>query len=154
MTVVDYFLRLPSDYFEGLPADWLRFLKQPKCGVVDLANGYMSCIGDGAKPEFEVALFRYRDDRPLLTVCSGELEGPDSVYFDFSEMESDRKLKKIRRSIFPVGDAGNDKGDWRFELRRHGRTVLVRRQRSGKVLRKLTWNGEKFVENGIRNPGK
>ena len=63
-------------------------------------------------------------------------------------------MKKTRRSIFPVGDAGNDKGDWRFELPRHGRTVLVRSQRSGKVLRKLTWNGEKFVENGIRNPGK
>jgi hypothetical protein len=55
LTVVDYYLLLPRDYFEGTPADWLHFLKQPNCGVVDLANGYMSCIGDGAQPEFEVA---------------------------------------------------------------------------------------------------
>jgi hypothetical protein len=60
-------------------------LRQPKCGVVDLANGYMSCTGDGAQPEFEVALFRYRDGRPLLAICQGELEGPDSVYLEFFE---------------------------------------------------------------------
>lgn len=74
ITVVDYFLLLPDRTFEGEAAGWLHFLKQPKCGVVDLANGYMSCTGDGAQPEFEVALFRYRDGRPLLTLCEGELE--------------------------------------------------------------------------------
>jgi hypothetical protein len=146
MTVVDHFLVLPSDYFEGPPADWLRFLKQPKCGAVDLANGYMSCIGDGAQPEFEVALFRHRDGRPLLAVCEGELEGPDSVYLDFFEMGADGKMKKMRRSIFPVADAGNDKGNRRFQLPRHGRTILVCNQKSGKILRRLTWNGEKFQE--------
>ena len=146
MTVVDYYLLLPRDYFEGTPADWLRFLKQPKCGIVDPANGYMSCIGDGAQPSFEIALFHYRDRRPLLAVCLGELEGPHSVFFDFFEMGSDGKMHKTRRSIFPVADAGNGEGNWRFELPRQGRTVLVRSQKSGKVLRKLTWNGEKFVE--------
>jgi len=85
MSVVDYFLLLAPKYFEGTPTDWLSFLRQPKCGVVDLANGYMSCTGDGAQPEFEVALFRYRDGRPLLAICQGELEGPDSVYLEFFE---------------------------------------------------------------------
>jgi hypothetical protein len=61
MTVVDYFLLLPPKFFEGPPADWLDFLKQPKSGVLDIANGYMSCTGDGAQPRFQVALFRYRD---------------------------------------------------------------------------------------------
>jgi hypothetical protein len=148
LTVVDYFLLLPRDYFEGSPAGWLSFLRQPKCGVVDIANGYISCTGDGAQPEFEVALFRYRDSARagLLAVCQGELEGPDSVYLDFFELGSDGKMKKLRRSIFPVADAGNDKGDWRFQLPREGKTVLVRHQRGGKTLRKLTWNREKFQD--------
>jgi hypothetical protein len=36
--------------------------------------------------------------------------------------------------------------DLQFELPRQGSTILVRSQKSGKVLRKFTWNGEKFVE--------
>ena len=146
MTVVDYYLRLPDKTFEGSAADWLRFLKQPKCGVIDLANGYMSCTGDGAQPPFEAALFRYRDGRPLLAICEGELEGEKSLFLYFFEMGSDGKMRKTRRSIFPVKDAGNDEGDWTFELPHQGRTVLVRKQKSGKILRKFNWNGEKFVE--------
>jgi hypothetical protein len=145
MGVVDYYLRLPDKTFEGSAADWLRFLKQPKCGVVDVANGYMSCTGDGAQPPFEIALFRYRDGRPLLALCQGELEGEKSLFLDFFEMRSDGKMHKARRSIFPAGDAGNDQANWRFELPRQGRTVLLRSQKSGKVLSKFTWNGEKFV---------
>jgi hypothetical protein len=148
LNVVDYFLLLPRDYFEGTPATWLGFLKQPKCGVIDLANGYMSCTGDGAQPEFEVALFRYRDPARggLLAVCSGELEGPDSVYLEFLELGADGKMHRARRSIIPVGDAGNDRGNWRFQLPRAGKTVLVRHQASGKILRKFTWNGANFQE--------
>jgi hypothetical protein len=148
MTVVDYYLRLPDNTFEGPAADWLRFLKQPKCGVIDVANGYMSCTGDGAQPPFEVALFRYRDPARagLLALCQGELEGEKSLFLDFFEMGSDGKMHKTRRSIFPVKDAGNDEGNWTFELPHQGRTVLVRNQKSGKILRKFNWNGEKFVE--------
>jgi hypothetical protein len=146
MTMLDYFLRLPDKTFEGPVEDWLHFLKQPKCGVVDVANGYMSCIGDGAQPSFEVALFRYRDGRPLLAVCQGELEGEKSLFLDFFEMRSDSKMHKTRRSIFPVKDAGNDEGNWRFELPRQGRTILVRNQKTGEILYKFTWKGEKFVE--------
>src|ERR1700736_801242 len=148
VTVVDYYLRLPDKTFEGSAADWLRFLKQPKCGVVDLANGYMSCVGDGAQPPFEVVLFRYRDPARagLLALCQGELEGEKSLFLDFFEMRSDGKMHKAHRSILPIKDAGNDEGNWRFELPRRGQTVLVRNQKSGKVLSKFTWTGEKFVE--------
>jgi hypothetical protein len=106
----------------------------------------MRCTGDGAQPNFEIALFRYRGGRPLLALCQGELEGADSLFLDFFEMGSDGKMHKARRPIFPADDAGSDQGDWRFELPRQGRTVLLRNQKSGKVLRKFTWNGEKFVE--------
>lgn len=146
LTIVDYFLLLPQDYFENPPQSWLTFLRQPKAGVVDVANGYMACIGDGAQPEFEVALFRYRDGRPLLAICHGELEGPDSLYLDFFEIGPDGKMKKTRQSILPVGDAGSNKGNSRFQLPRKGRTILVHTKGSGKIQRKLTWNGEKFQE--------
>src|ERR1700736_6441770 len=106
MTVVDYYLRLPDKTFEGPAADWLRFLKQPKCGVIDVANGYMNCIGDGEQPTFEVALFRYRDGRPLLALCQGEVEGEKSFFLDFFEIGSDGKMRKTHRSIFSVKDAG------------------------------------------------
>ena len=120
--------------------------------IVDNGNGYMKCPGDGAQPEFEVALFRYHDGRPLLAVCGGELEGADSLILDFFQLGRDGKMHKAPRTIFPVADSLTLTKDrlhyekWRFELPRRGRTVLVRNQKSGKILRKFTWNGEKFQE--------
>lgn len=143
MTVADYFVRLPQkDYFEVKPSELLTFLQQPKCGVLDPANGYLSCTGDGAQPSFAIALFRYRDGRPLLALCMGELEGPDSVALDFFEPAASGAMRKIVRSIFPIADGKNR----RFEIPRHGRTILVRDGKSGKVLHRLTWDGEKFAE--------
>jgi hypothetical protein len=152
MTVVDYYLRLPDKTFEGPAAGWLRFLKQPKCGVIDVSHGYMNCTGDGAQPEFEVALFRYRDGRPLLALCSGELEGDDSVTLEFFELGADGKMHKAPRKVFPIGDrwsSGEYESkyqDLQFELPRRGRTVLVRSLKSRKILHNFTWTGEKFVE--------
>ena len=141
MTVVDYFLLLPPHSLESAPVDLLD-----NCNVIDRQNGFMSCIGDGAQPNFQVALFKYRDRRSLLALCQGEEAGGDSLFLDFFEMAPDGKMHKTSRSIFPVADAGSEKGNWRFELPRHGRIVLVRGQKSGKILRKFTWNGDKFVE--------
>ncbi len=154
MTIGDYFLPLPRDSFEGPPAAWLMFMKQPKCGLIDVRNGYMSCTGDGAQAQFEVALFRFRNGSPLLAVCWGDysevvdMEHPRDglVFLDFFRLGADKQMHKVSRSIFPVADAGNRKGNWRFELPRYGRTVFVRSQQSGATLHKLTWNGEKFVE--------
>ena len=71
LSIVDYFLLLPSDTFEGAsPSSWLTFPKQPGSGSVDAANGYMSCTGDGAQPEFELALLRFTDGRPLLAMST------------------------------------------------------------------------------------
>src|SRR5262249_55750172 len=74
-SIVDYFLRLPEKEFEGPPAIWLRYARSgggyvclceggPREEFVDEKNGYIKCPGDGAQPNFEVALFRYRDGRP------------------------------------------------------------------------------------------
>src|SRR5437870_7028387 len=87
MNVVDYFLLLPAHALEADPREWL-----PHCGVVDLANGYISCTDDGAQPDFQVALFRYGTGRPLLALCQGGEAGPDSVYLDLFEMGQNGKM--------------------------------------------------------------
>ena len=108
LTVVDCFLSLPTDTFEGPPAEWLKFIKQPAGGgAIDIANGYLSCTGDGAQPPFEVALFRFSDGRPLLAVCSGELEGQDSLFLVFYELGRDNQMRVASRKIFPIQDRGN-----------------------------------------------
>ena len=91
VSIVDYFVLLPPDTFEGAsPSSWLTFLKQPGSGSIDTANGYMSCTGDGAQPEFEVALFRFSDGRPLLAMSTGELEARDSMFLVFYELGKDK----------------------------------------------------------------
>jgi hypothetical protein len=47
-------------------------------------------------------------------------------------------MKKTQRPIFPVSDASNDKGKWYFELPRQGWTILVRKRKIGKIVRKFT----------------
>jgi len=154
VSVVDYFLLLPAENFEAPLSAWLEQMRTggyfQMCDGkwrekhIDEKNGYMSCDGDGAQPEFEVALFRHRDGRPLLALCSGELEGPDAVELNFFEPGADGKMHEIRRSIFPVADSKDDR--WQFELPRQGKTILVRARKSKKILHKFTWNGEKFQE--------
>ena len=147
MAIVDYYLLLPDKTFEAPPRSWLQ-----NATVVDKENGYISITGDGAQPNFEVALFRYRDGRPLLAICEGELEGDDRVALNFYELGKDGKMRLVSRKIFPISDqwASEEPNkkyeDLRFELPRHGRTVVVRSAKTKKVLHRVTWNGEKFVE--------
>jgi hypothetical protein len=140
--VADYFLVLPDKTFEGPAKDWLKFLRQPKSGVYDLANGYLSCTGDGAQPPFEVALFRYKDGRPLLAVCQGELEGQKERYLSFYEQGPDGSMHEANRKILPMP---NDES-YRYELPRKGRTVLIRDAKTGRVRWKYTWDGTMFFE--------
>jgi hypothetical protein len=146
MTVVDYFLLLPDKTLETPARDWLGNAK------IDKQNGYMDVAGDGAQPSFEVALFRYRDGRPLLALCEGELEGDNRVTLNFYELSANGRMQSVSRKIFPIsdswssGDYDEKYADFRFELPRHGRTILVRSAKTKKILHKVAWNGEKFVE--------
>jgi hypothetical protein len=146
MTVVDYFLRLPDKTLETPARDWLGNAK------IDKQNGYMDVAGDGAQPSFQAALFRYRDGRPLLALCSGELEGDDRVSLEFFELGAEGRMHNASRKIFPIGDQWSSGDyderyeDFRFELPRQGRTVLVRSAKTKKILHKVALNGEKFVE--------
>jgi len=143
ISIVDYFLLLPPDTFEGPADSWLNVMRA-NGEVIDKENGYMNCPGDGAQPEFEVALFRYRDGRPLLALCSGELEGADAVQLQFFELGADGKMKLVRQPILPGADSKKDPQMWyvregrKFELPRTGKTIRVRAQKSGKALHKFT----------------
>ena len=148
-SIVDYFLLLPKDCFEGPPTIWLRSMREA-LGTIDKKNSYMHCPGDGAQPEFEVALFRYHDGRPLLAMSGGELEGADNLYFHFFELGPDGKMHAVNHWMFPVPDGGYDaesgapKAHWEFILPRTGKTILIRAEKGHKVLHKLTWNGDRF----------
>ena len=147
VSIVDYFLLLPDDTLEMRPRHWMHYAT-----VVDKKNGYMSVSGDGAQPSFEVALFRYRDGRPLLAVCQADLESDDSrcVSVQFFDLGADGKMQKLDRKIFPVRDQWDSREqnkkyeDLRFIFPRQGRTVLVRSAKTKKILHKVTWNGEKI----------
>jgi len=149
VSIVDYFLLLPDDTLETRPRHWIH-----NATVVDKKNGYMSVSGDGAQPSFDVALFRYRDGRPLLAVCQADLESDDSrcVSMEFFELGVDGKMQKTDRKIFPVrdqwdsGEQNKKYEDFRFILPRQGRTVLVRSAKTKEILHKVTWNGERFIE--------
>jgi len=149
MSILDYFLLLPPDTFEGAASGWLYVMRW-NGEVIDKENGYMTCAASGAQPEFEVVLFPYRDGRPLLALCAGELEGADSTQLQFFELAADGKMHQISRPVLPVADLKNDPGvgyvkeGWQFELPRTGKTIRVRAQKGGKILHKFIWTGEKF----------
>jgi hypothetical protein len=155
MSVSDYYLLLPDKTLETAPRHWLQ-----NATVIDKQNGYLSISGDGAQPSFQAALFRYRDGRPLLALCEGELEGDDSKTLEFFELGADGRMNKVSRKIFPVGDAWSEGSDepqpqsWYFELPRHDRTVLVRSLKTKIILHRVTWNGERFVEKRDAPPSK
>jgi hypothetical protein len=159
VSIVDYFLLLPADRFEGPPSVWLRHTRtgghaylceaEPREKNIDEKNGYMSCAGDGAQASFDVALFRYRDGRPLLALCQAgepEVEEERSVYsyLSFFELGADGKMHEIEHSMLPGAREQLGEGNREFVLPRQGRTIVMRAPKSKKVLHKFTWNGEKF----------
>ena len=166
VSVIDYFLLLPAKNFEAPPSTWLRGMRghdrffpcesEPEDNV-DEENGYMGGGGGGAQSSFNVALFRYRNGRPLLALCHAgepEVEEENSVYsyLSFFELGADGKMHEITRWMFQgvtkrEHDAELARGkEWDFVLPRKGRTILVRAPNTKKILHKFTWDGEKFVE--------
>jgi hypothetical protein len=151
MSIVDYFLLLPSKTLENPAYEWL-YVMRANGNIIDKESGYMSCPGDGAQPEFELALFRYLDGRALVALCSGELEGTDAVQLQFYELGADGRMQSIGRPILPGTvvkydpESGYSKEGWQFYLPRHGRTIVARSEKTKKILRKFTWDGEKFQE--------
>ncbi len=134
--IVEYFLRLPKDTLEAPPKAWLT-----DAGI-DRANGFIAVAGDGAQPSFQVVLFRFRDGTPLLALGEEQLESESSrlIYLRFFTQAWDGNMREVKRSEFPEKAAQHHY----FELPHHGRTIVVRDERSGRVLQRLTWDGSKF----------
>ena len=153
VSILDYFLLLPDDTLETPPRHWRQY-----ANPIDKKNGFMRAGGDGAQPNFQVALFRYRDGRPLLAVCQAggeaalEIDDTRCASVQFFDLGADGKMKKLDRKIFPVrdvwdsGELNKKYQDFRFIFRRQSRTVLVLSAKTEKILHKVTWNGEKFTE--------
>ena len=147
-SILDYFAQLPNRTFEGTTEEMLRFIRHPGT-IIDTKNGYIKCKGDGAQGDFEVALFRYSDRRALIVVSTASTEEEKGTYLQFFRSGPDGKMQRIDNSIFPIADVGQAENGgpsekWRFELPRYGKTILVRSTRSGKVVSKVTWDGQKF----------
>lgn len=142
LTVVDYFLKLPDQTLEAPAPEMWSFIQHTTGSVIDVANGYLRTTGDGAQSDFAVALFRYKDDRPLLAVCQGDPGEAEFAFLEFFEPGADGRMKKAPRSIFPLAD----KPPRRFDLPRKGRTIVVHEGKTGKMQRRFTWDGARFVE--------
>ena len=147
-SIIDYFLLLPDDALEVKPRHWFHNETS-----IDKKNGFLSGGGDGAQPVFEAALFRYRDGRPLVALCQADLESDDPrcTSIEFFDLGADGKMKKLDRKVFPVpdwlsGEPAKKYEDLRFIIPRPGSTILVRSAKTKKILHKVAWNGEKFVE--------
>ncbi|MFT4176015.1 MAG: hypothetical protein QM627_05110 [Luteolibacter sp.] len=137
--VAQYFSRIPRQVFtEGTTRELVKLARGDQ-GVVDTKNGYFRLDGDGAQVSLQVALFRFTDRSPLLVVAWGELEEPDFTHVTLFR-ETGGKMVVADRKILPVADSPG----LRFELPRHGRTVIVR-DAAGKTVSKWTWSGEEFL---------
>jgi hypothetical protein len=142
LTIVNYFALLPDQTLEDKAPKILDFILRSKDTIIDIPNGYMKAQGDGAQGDIEVALFRYKDDRPLLALMQGEPGETDYWYLHFYEMGDDGKMKKVSRKILRPDNEPRRQ----FELPRKGRTIIVRDTKTKKVTERWTWNGEKFIE--------
>jgi hypothetical protein len=138
--VVDYFLRLPDGEFALHPASY--FL--PLASVVDKQNGYIAYDGDDFFPAFQVALFRYRDNRPLIALSMWRWGEPLYDVMKFFTMGNNGAMKKVPDYIFPIPCNEDANCKRHFDLPRVGQAVTVREQgRSGLI--KVTWDGAEFV---------
>ncbi len=137
--IESYFRRLPSDstFLEGKSDEILRYMRRD--GTVDSKNGYLFHRGDGAQVSLQVALFRYRDGSPLLTVSYGYLEQTDFTQLAFF-LEKDGEMISTNAIAFPL----KPNGRFVYQLPRYGRVITVKDE-AGKLVAKLRFDGERFV---------
>lgn len=143
-TVVDFYLLLPSDYFERendgrhRPKERLALCSGREEGIVDIPHGYLFAAGDGAQSDLTVCLFK-RPDRTYL-VGVGQDSHPDlAPFLDFYEYKAGR-LHKVTRAVLPV--PFNPKLS--YQLPRYGTTIRVTNS-TGKSIYDLVWQGRKFT---------
>ena len=120
-TVVDFFLLLPSRYFEISPDTPRNRLRQAhtKDSVIDIGNGYLFMAGDGAQQSITLCLFKRPDKSYLVVVGDNEAEVCEP-YLDFYEYKNG-KLPKVTRKVLPEAF----RGDRNYLLPRYGKIITV-----------------------------
>lgn len=150
------FLRIPGGFeseSRDVPnAERRRFLlhRNEDSGIVDLPNGYVSMMGDGAQPDTVVCLFRRPDGIPLFARAqgcvgaTGQYERNNVTFYQHKQ----GRWVEVTDSVLPV--AARDQLD--FHLPRYGTSIQVRQPkagRNGKSLFCLDWKDGRFtVRNG------
>ena len=151
-----------GDYFGGMRDSWKLYLNGMKQMpgdemMVDVKNGYMGYVSkdDNERLVIECCYWNYSDKKHKLVALSNNLfdkgravNGQHSgiEFYDFS-MES-RKMTPIEPFELGIDYIWPDEESVRTcALPRVGRTlVFTHHTKSGKVEKKLTWNGFKFIE--------
>lgn len=136
-TVVDYFHAL--GFFEDPARDNSRMLNEALGAVVDIPNGYLYAVGDGAQGPLWVCVFRRTDRSHLVAVMS---RSPDTdAYTDlrFYRAAGDG-YAEVTESVLPEPV----RGGWKYDLPRYGTTIRVRDEH-GRPHHDLAWTGERFV---------
>ena len=142
LTVMDYFLRMEvGPALEVSPKDLVANMD-----VVDIANGYLHVVGDGAQASIQVALFRYTDDRPLLAVyleSDPEVDGTSVGYLSFWELGPNGKMQQVADHKLPFREQIQGVKMGIFKLPQKGNTIAVLDSR-GRVTSSYAWNGASF----------
>ena len=139
-TVLDYYLLLPEKYFEANEEQRVKWMLDPgKGAVVDIKNGYIYAVGDGAQTPIYVCLFKRPQGFPLVAVKSHEPDSRDYTHLDFYEYKNGT-LVEVKKGMLPVKVNEN----FKYEMPRYGTTIKVSDQR-GRRIYSLNWAGRRFV---------
>ena len=126
--------------------------------IVDVQNGYVgyeSTSGDNDRQVIECCYWNYADKRHKLVAISNDLylngEPEDGQYTGITFYQYDNATRKMQLihaqelGLTTDPPAGNRATS--HELPRKGRTIVYNYYTpSGKIVKRMTWNGSKFVK--------
>jgi hypothetical protein len=121
-TAVDFYLRLPTQYFDSAfnsTHERLRWARQSH-SVIDTGHGYLHMAGDGAQQAVTVCLFKRPDRTYLVAAGDNEREVFDPI-LDFYGERQGRLQEFSRDAVLPV----RYDSDLNYRLPRYGRTIRV-----------------------------
>jgi hypothetical protein len=137
VTVVDYYMLLPQDYFEVPVASRKNLIETSFGGIVDKTNGFLFAQGDGAQPSLDVALFKRTDGSYVVLVHSDATEETDG-FLDFYQWNG-TKLVRVPNLLPKPFDP-----KFTYKIPRHGTTISVASLKGTKRF-SYKWNGTKFI---------
>jgi len=135
LNVLDYFFLLRP--FEGDTRSNRWMIDERNGAVVDIPNGYLRAIGDGAQWPLWICVFRRSDGGHLIGVKS-LVDGDEYTQLVFYRYV-DREFINVSEAVLPE----MVRPEWRYEMPRHGTTIHVSDE-AGRAVYDLAWTGERF----------